>query len=63
MSDVVTLKGSCPLCKRPGVEGYLPFCSKGCQARDLNQWLSGGYRVPSEESPPFSDNDGEAEQA
>ncbi|MEZ5647382.1 MAG: DNA gyrase inhibitor YacG [Alphaproteobacteria bacterium] len=39
----------CPICHKPAVAPWLPFCSKGCGNRDLHRWLSGTYRVETEE--------------
>lgn len=39
----------CPICGRMALAAYHPFCSDRCRARDLNQWLSGGYAIPAEE--------------
>ena len=36
----------CPLCKKPKLAAFAPFCSQGCKDRDLLQWLGEGYRVP-----------------
>jgi endogenous inhibitor of DNA gyrase (YacG/DUF329 family) len=36
----------CPLCKKPRVAAFKPFCSKGCRDRDLLSWFGEGYRVP-----------------
>lgn len=36
----------CPLCKKPKVADFAPFCSQGCKDRDLLKWLDQGYRVP-----------------
>jgi hypothetical protein len=36
----------CPLCGKPPVPAFAPFCSDGCRARDLLQWLGEGYRMP-----------------
>lgn len=41
---------ACPICHRPTVEAYRPFCSKRCADLDLAHWLSGGYAIPSVES-------------
>ncbi|MEM9988316.1 MAG: DNA gyrase inhibitor YacG [Pseudomonadota bacterium] len=38
--------GRCPICQKPTVEEYLPFCSKRCADIDLNRWLSDGYAIP-----------------
>ena len=36
----------CPICDRPAVKDYRPFCSKRCADRDLGKWLTGGYAIP-----------------
>ena len=36
----------CPICGKPAVEQFRPFCSKRCGDVDLNRWLSGVYAVP-----------------
>ncbi len=45
----------CPICGKPQVERFRPFCSRRCADVDLYRWLSGAYAVPSvedEESEP-----------
>ena len=42
----------CPICNRPTVEKFRPFCSARCADADLGRWLTGGYRIPTEEVPP-----------
>jgi endogenous inhibitor of DNA gyrase (YacG/DUF329 family) len=37
---------SCPICSKPAVEKFRPFCSRRCANVDLNRWLSGVYAVP-----------------
>lgn len=39
----------CPICGKPAVEKYQPFCSKRCADVDLGRWFGGVYRIPSEE--------------
>lgn len=46
----------CPICAKPAVERYRPFCSKRCADVDLNRWLSGAYAIPGR---PEEDEDGE----
>jgi uncharacterized protein len=50
---VVTLavkpRRPCPICGRPAVKAYRPFCSARCADVDLGNWVSGRYRVPSDE--------------
>jgi endogenous inhibitor of DNA gyrase (YacG/DUF329 family) len=36
----------CPICGKPPVAEFAPFCSRGCKDRDLLKWLGEGYRVP-----------------
>lgn len=36
----------CPICGKPQVERYRPFCSKRCADIDLNRWLTGAYAIP-----------------
>jgi endogenous inhibitor of DNA gyrase (YacG/DUF329 family) len=53
---VVPLKRKpCPICKKPPVSEYLPFCSKRCADIDLGQWLDEGYRIPTNQSPDDPD--------
>jgi endogenous inhibitor of DNA gyrase (YacG/DUF329 family) len=39
----------CPICGKPKVQAYSPFCSKRCADVDLHRWLSGVYRVEGKE--------------
>ena len=48
-------KNSCPICQKPVVEKYAPFCSKRCADIDLGQWLGEGYRIPTDEVAGFDD--------
>ena len=36
----------CPVCHKPSVNRYLPFCSKRCADIDLNRWFNGVYAIP-----------------
>ena len=40
---------SCPICERPTVEAYKPFCSRRCADVDLQRWLTGRYAVAVED--------------
>ena len=42
-------KSGCPVCKRPSVTRYRPFCSARCADVDLGRWFTGGYALPSNE--------------
>lgn len=37
---------TCPICRKPEVQEFAPFCSAGCKDRDLLQWLGEGYKLP-----------------
>ncbi len=41
----------CPVCGKTATFGFKPFCSKRCADVDLNRWLSGVYRIKTNESP------------
>lgn len=42
----------CPICSRPAVAEYRPFCSKRCADVDLNRWLTGSYVIPARDDEP-----------
>jgi endogenous inhibitor of DNA gyrase (YacG/DUF329 family) len=46
----------CPICGKPAVEKYRPFCSSRCADVDLHRWLSGSYAIPAAEE---DDEDGD----
>ncbi|MFN3575694.1 MAG: DNA gyrase inhibitor YacG [Tabrizicola sp.] len=37
---------ACPICGKPAVPSYRPFCSRRCADVDLGRWLTEGYRIP-----------------
>ena len=39
-------RNGCPICGKPVVAEFRPFCSRRCADVDLNRWLSGVYAVP-----------------
>ncbi|MXQ12671.1 DNA gyrase inhibitor YacG [Microvirga makkahensis] len=43
--------GTCPICGKPTILDYKPFCSKRCADVDLNRWLSGSYAIPAVDDP------------
>jgi len=62
MSDekVVRLRPTrpCPICGKPSVQAFHPFCSSRCAQIDLNRWLSGAYVIPASVDPnPAADAD------
>ena len=38
----------CPICSRPAVPDYRPFCSRRCADVDLGRWLTERYTIPAE---------------
>ncbi|MEM7665717.1 MAG: DNA gyrase inhibitor YacG [Pseudomonadota bacterium] len=42
----------CPICKKPRIEDFTPFCSQRCKDRDLANWFGDGYAVPSRPASP-----------
>ena len=44
---------TCPICRKPTVEAYRPFCSRRCADVDLGRWLTGSYVIP---GPPAEDD-------
>lgn len=46
---------ACPICKRPTVTDFRPFCSKRCADVDLGRWFSGVYAVPAVEAEAEGD--------
>lgn len=45
----------CPICGKPSIDEYKPFCSKRCADVDLGKWLNESYVVESEEAVPDDD--------
>jgi endogenous inhibitor of DNA gyrase (YacG/DUF329 family) len=39
----------CPICGKPRVEQFRPFCSRRCADIDLHRWLGGAYTIPATE--------------
>jgi endogenous inhibitor of DNA gyrase (YacG/DUF329 family) len=46
---------NCVRCGAPVQARFRPFCSKRCADIDLGQWVSGGYRVATDEQPTGPD--------
>ena len=44
-------KAVCALCDKTQAKSYKPFCSARCKLIDLGNWMSGDYKLPSEEAP------------
>ena len=43
---------TCPICKKPRVAEFTPFCSSRCRDRDLARWFNEGYAVPGPAANP-----------
>ena len=41
----------CPICGKPAVARFKPFCSSRCADIDLGRWFKESYRVETEEEP------------
>jgi endogenous inhibitor of DNA gyrase (YacG/DUF329 family) len=48
-------RAPCPICGKPSVQRYHPFCSVRCADIDLSRWLGGRYAIPAAE--PGEDED------
>jgi endogenous inhibitor of DNA gyrase (YacG/DUF329 family) len=40
------MAAKCPICAKPAVVAYRPFCSRRCADVDLQRWLVGRYAIP-----------------
>jgi len=40
---------TCPICGAAAAASHAPFCSRRCADVDLHRWLSGVYRVETDE--------------
>ncbi|MEM8790901.1 MAG: DNA gyrase inhibitor YacG [Pseudomonadota bacterium] len=49
--------GKCPVCQLPTVEGWRPFCSQRCADIDLGRWMTGRYRIASDEPVDDAETD------
>ena len=49
----------CPICGKPAVDQFKPFCSKRCADIDLNRWLTGNYVIPARDDEPTEGGDDE----
>jgi len=55
--------GKCPICGQQALSaGALPFCSDKCRQLDLHRWLSGQYRVQTQETPDLADTEGRVDE-
>ena len=52
----------CPICQKPIVKDFTPFCSKVCKNIDLIKWFREDYRIPTQESVTDGDTDRDKEE-
>jgi endogenous inhibitor of DNA gyrase (YacG/DUF329 family) len=57
-AEVVPLRPvrPCPICKKPSLRAYYPFCSKRCADIDLGRWFSNAYAIPGSDEDNGSDD-------
>jgi endogenous inhibitor of DNA gyrase (YacG/DUF329 family) len=55
--------GRCPICGRPRVHEFRPFCSARCRNIDLSRWFGEIYTVPAVEPGYEEDDDAPPEGA
>ncbi len=49
------MTAACPVCGKPVVAEFRPFCSRRCADIDLHKWLSGRYAIPAAEGDEEDD--------
>jgi endogenous inhibitor of DNA gyrase (YacG/DUF329 family) len=55
MNAPATTAKRCPICGKPRVEKFRPFCSRRCADIDLHKWLGGSYAIPAAEQDDSDD--------
>lgn len=50
MTAKTTRTPKCTICNHPQQAKFRPFCSPRCADVDLHRWLTGGYRIPTDET-------------
>jgi len=62
MSDSPLRAKPCPICGKPASDRHKPFCSQRCATIDLARWITGTYRVPTDEAPEDAAQRGEEDE-
>lgn len=52
---------ACPVCGKPMIAAFRPFCSDRCRKVDLNRWFSEAYRIPATETDQNGEKQSESE--
>lgn len=50
MTELSKSSRPCPICGKPQIARFRPFCSGRCKDVDLGRWFSGAYVIPGVES-------------
>jgi len=58
MTEKPASAGKCPICSKPTVAEFRPFCSRRCADVDLSRWLGGVYAIPVTDADDDEDGDG-----
>lgn len=48
-------QAKCPICKQDTSPEVRPFCSQRCADVDLGRWMTGHYRIASEDPDDLDD--------
>jgi endogenous inhibitor of DNA gyrase (YacG/DUF329 family) len=51
-------RAPCPICGKPSVQRYHPFCSGRCADIDLGRWLGERYAIPASKPGEEDEPDG-----
>jgi endogenous inhibitor of DNA gyrase (YacG/DUF329 family) len=52
----------CPICHKPTIPDFKPFCSKRCADIDLGRWFKGDYAIEAVELDDLDDLDEEVDE-
>ena len=56
VSGVAGGRRRCPICGKPQVKRFRPFCSQRCADLDLGRWLTGEYRIEADDEADFDED-------
>jgi endogenous inhibitor of DNA gyrase (YacG/DUF329 family) len=51
----------CPICHKPSVKPYTPFCSRRCAEIDLGRWLKEAYVIPATGTEEADEDDAQGQ--
>jgi hypothetical protein len=54
---------ACPICGKPRLHRFRPFCSRRCADVDLGRWFAGSYVVAGDEAADASESGAEDPRA